>query len=336
MKIFLQKLLAGKDLSAKESENLLENFCSNDVSDAMAGAILTALRMKGESMTELLGMARFLRRNCIHIDCGTKSCIDIVGTGGDGGISFNVSTAGSFVAAGAGAVVAKHGNRAVSGKCGAADVLAELGFDLQVSPEKIEHSIQTHGIGFLFAPLLHPMFGKVAPLRKALGFRTIFNMLGPLCNPAGAQGIVLGVYDPKLTELFAETLRELGIKRAMVVAAHDGLDEISCAVSSRISELKNGMIKSYELFPELLLGQSFPASAIAGGSISENAAILQRVLSGADRSAARAIVLLNSAAAIYVAGVAEDMREGIELAKASIDNGKAMEKLQLVIKESQQ
>lgn len=334
MKAYLQKLLAGQDLSAKESEAMLENFCSDDVQPAMAGAVLTALRMKGESMTELLGMARFLRRNCIHIDCGTKPCIDIVGTGGDGGISFNVSTTSSFVAAGAGAVVAKHGNRAVSGKCGAADVLAELGFNLLTTPEKMEHSIQKHGIGFLFAPLLHPMFGKVASLRRSLGIRTIFNMLGPVCNPAGAQGIVLGVYDPKLTELFAETLRELGVKRAMVVAAHDGLDEISCAISTRVSELKNGMIKSYELFPELFLGQSYSAETIAGGDARANAGVLQRVLSGEDRSGARAIVLLNSAAAIYVAGLAEDMREGIVLAEKSIENGDAMKKLHLVIKES--
>ena len=317
-----------------EAERLLETLTADNVSPAQAAAVLTALRIKGESAGELLGMARLLRRSAKHIDCGSKECIDIVGTGGDGGISFNASTTSSFVAAGAGAVVAKHGNRAVSGKCGAADVLAELGFNLNTSPEKMEYSIQKHGIGFLFAPLMHPRLGKVAALRRELGFRTIFNMLGPLCNPAEASGMVLGVYDPKLCELFAETLRTLGVKRAMVVAAHDGLDEISCAVSTRVAELENGIIHCYELFPEMLLGDTFPTSSIAGGDAACNGKIMKAVLSGEDRGAARAIVLLNSAAAIRASGLAADMAEGINLAERSIDSGAALAKLELLIKES--
>ncbi|MCI5778314.1 MAG: anthranilate phosphoribosyltransferase [Lentisphaeria bacterium] len=334
MKSLLDRVLDRRDLSAADAEHLLELLTSDSVSAAQAGAVLTALRMKGESMTELLGMARLLRRHARHIDCGPRECVDIVGTGGDGGISFNVSTTSAFAAAGAGVVVAKHGNRAVSGKCGAADVMAALGFDLDAPPERMEYAIQTHGIGFLFAPKMHPMLGKVAGLRRELGFRTIFNLLGPLCNPAGASGIVLGVYDPKLTELLAETLRELGVRRALVVSGHDGLDEISCGATTRVSELDDGVIRSYELFPELLLGTSYPVSDIAGGTAQENAAILKSVLSGQDRGAARSIVLLNAAAAIRVAGLAGDLREAVLLAALSIDSGAAMNKLDQLIAES--
>ena len=334
MKYFLNKLLAGEDLTAMEAEELLDRLTSGSVPASQAGAALAALRMKGESMSELLGMARLLRRRGKHIDCGTAECIDIVGTGGDGGISFNISTTSAFVAAGAGVTVAKHGNRAVSGKCGAADVLAALGFNLLVSPEKMESAIRNIGVGFLFAQAMHPILGKVAPLRRELGIRTIFNMLGPLCNPAGASGIVLGVYDAGLTELFAETLRELGVKRAMVVCGHDGLDEISCAVTTRVSELSDGAIRSYELFPELFLGDTYSTSEIAGGDAAANAAVLKKVLSGEDRGAARAVVLLNAGAAIRVAGKAEDLRDAIRLAADSIDSGAALDKLERLIGES--
>ena len=334
MKTMLDKALAGRDLSASEAERMLELLTGGTVPVAQAAAMLTALRMKGESMSELLGMARLLRRFARHIDCGPRECVDIVGTGGDGGISFNVSTTSAFVAAGAGVAIAKHGNRAVSGKCGAADVMAALGFDLDAPPERMEYAIQTHGIGFLFAPKMHPILGKVAQLRRELGFRTVFNLLGPLCNPAGASGIVLGVYDPKLTELMAETLRELGVKRALVVSGHDGLDEISCAVTTRVAELDDGLIRSYELFPELLLGTTYPTSAIAGGDAATNAAILKAVLAGEERGAARAIVLLNAAAAIRVSGRAKDLREGILLAALAIDSGAAREKLKQLIRES--
>ena len=334
MKTLLNKVLDRRDLTAQEAERLLELLTDGTVPPSQAGAMLTALRMKGESMSELVGMARLLRRVAKHIDCGPRECVDIVGTGGDGGISFNVSTTSAFVAAGAGVTVAKHGNRAVSGKCGAADVMAALGFNLDAPPERMEYAIQTIGIGFLFAPKMHPILGKVGALRRELGFRTIFNLLGPLCNPAGATGIVLGVYDPKLTELLAEALRELGVKRALVVSGHDGLDEISCAVTTRVAELEDGFIRSYEIFPELLLGTAYPTSAIAGGDAETNAAILKAVLSGEERGAARSIVLLNAAAAIRVAGKAKDLREGILLAALSIDSGAAMKKLDALIRES--
>ncbi len=331
MKELLNKLLAGIDLSEREASELLENLASGKIPASQAGAALTALRLKGESKSELLGMARLLRRHCRQVDCGVINCIDIVGTGGDGGISFNVSTTSALVAAGAGAVVAKHGNRAVSGKCGAADVLAELGVNLLASPQVMERLIVEAGIGFLFAPTMHPIMGKVAPLRRELGFRTIFNLLGPLCNPAGASGMVLGVYDPKLCELFAETLRDLGVRRAMVVAGSDGLDEISCSASTRVAELEEGIIRTYEFFPELILGERFTLAEISGGDAKVNAQILRGVLSGKNRGAARAIVLLNAGAAIYVAGLAADFSAGVAKAADSIDSGAAQQKLEALV-----
>ena len=334
MREYLEKILAFRDLSRAEAEEMMERMTAGDFPPSRSGALLAALRMKGESLSELVGAARFLRRNTGFIDCGGREVVDVVGTGGDGGISFNISTAAAFVAAGAGVVLAKHGNRAVSGKCGAADVLAELGFDLDAPPERMEYSISRHGIGFLFAPRMHPRLAAVAALRRELGFRTIFNLLGPLCNPAGATAMVLGVCDAGLTELFASALSELGVRRAMVVHGHDGLDEISCCAPTRVSELKNGVIRSFELFPEMLFDTGFDPAEIAGGDASVNARILKNVLSGRDRGAARAIVTVNAGAAILVAERAEDLREGMHMAEAAIDSGAAMERLESLIAES--
>ena len=331
---FLEKVLAGHDLSAGEMERVIALLTGGEVPHVQIGAFLAALRMKGESRSELVGAARMLRRHAAFIDSGCREVVDVVGTGGDGGISFNISTTSALVAAGAGVVIAKHGNRAVSGKCGSADVLAELGFNLETTPAQMEYSIREHGIGFLFAQKMHPMLGAVAVLRRELRVRTIFNMLGPLCNPAGASAMVLGVYDAGLTELFAEALVDLGIRRAMVVHGHDGLDEISCSAPTRVTELKNGGLTSYELFPEMLLGRIFPAGLLRGGDAAENAAVLLDVLEGRDHGAPRAVVLLNAGAAIYVGGLAEALPEGMERAATAIDSGAAREKLRLLIEES--
>ncbi len=334
LKSYLDKVLARQDLTNSEMDDLLELLTSSDVSLAQAGALLAALRMKGESVSELLGGAQMLRRNATFIDCGGREVVDIVGTGGDGGISFNISTTSAIVAAGAGVVIAKHGNRAVSGKCGAADVLAELGFNLEVAPAAMENSICEHGIGFMFAQKLHPKFAKVAPLRRELGIRTIFNMFGPLCNPAGATRMVVGVFANNLTELFAGALNGLGVKHALVVHSNDGLDEISCCDTTRVTELKDGRLKTYELYPEMLLGDSYDLMELAGGDAARNAAILQAVLRGEDRGACRAVVLLNAAAACYVAGLADSIADGITLAEKSIADGKAEEKLAVLIQGS--
>ncbi|MDD3155155.1 MAG: anthranilate phosphoribosyltransferase [Victivallaceae bacterium] len=334
LKPYLKKILAGEDLTAEETSTMLEILTRDDVSPCQAGAVLTAMRAKGESVAELVGGGEMLRRHARTIDCGIRECVDLVGTGGDGGISFNVSTTAAIVAAGAGVVIAKHGNRAVSGKSGAADVLAALGYNLNVAPERIEESVMDHGIGFLFAQKMHPVMSKVAAFRKDLGVRTIFNLLGPLANPAGVRHMVVGVYDPSLTELYAGALRDLGIRRALIVHGNDGLDEISCCDCTRVTELNDGAQRSYNLYPELLLGTSYDREEIAGGTPEENARITRAILDGTNQGAPRAIVLLNAAAACYVAGLAADLKAGVALAAESIDSGRAQRKLELLIEES--
>jgi anthranilate phosphoribosyltransferase len=333
-KELLERVLNRKDLNANEMEELLDGLAAGTVPPAQAGAILAALRMKGEAVSEVVGGARMMRHHAEFIDCGGMPVVDIVGTGGDGGVSFNISTTSAFVAAGAGVAIAKHGNRAVSGKSGAADVLAALGFNLLCDASAMENSIRENGIGFLFAQKLHPVMGKIAPIRRDLGVRTIFNMLGPLTNPAGARDMVIGVYDAKLTELFAEALRDLGAHHVLVVHGQDGLDEISCCDSTRITELKDGEIRSYEFFPQLLTGAAYAPEEIAGGTPKENAAITRRILSGEEQGAPRAVVLLNAAAAIYVAGLADSIDGGVRMAAESIDSGAAQKKLEALVEAS--
>ncbi len=331
----LNHLAAGRDLDADAMGEFLRAIADGTLSDVEIGAALGALRTKGESLSELVGAARMLRRCAVRIDCGCQTVVDVVGTGGDGANSFNISTTASFIAAGAGAVVAKHGNRSVSSRCGAADVLAELGFRLDVEPAVMEYAIQSHGIGFLFAAKLHPVMGKVAPLRKALKVRTIFNMLGPLINPAGANAQVLGVYAPSLVELYARALRELGTKRALVVHGLDGLDEISVCAPTRVAELKDGEVRLYELHPEMLTGTLYDAGELTGGEPAENARILRDILSGRERGAKRTVALVNAAAAIYVAGLAPTLKSGYEAAAESVDSGSALAKLEQLITDSQ-
>lgn len=331
---YLNQLFEGRDLTPLEMEEALRIVTDCQAVRSQIGAFLAALRMKGVSRSELVGAARMLRRAAAFIDCGQREVVDVVGTGGDGSNSFNISTASAFVAAGAGVAVAKHGNRAASSRCGSADVMALLGYNLDAPVPVIEHEIVENGIGFLYAAKLHPALANVAEIRRELKVRTIFNMLGPLCNPAGANSIVLGVYAPELTELFAGALLDLGVHRALVVHGMEGIDEISCCAPTRITELKDGEIHTSELLPELLIGSSFDPSEIAGGAPEENAAILRSVLNGSNRGGARAAVLLNAGATIYVAGRASTLKEGILLAGESIDSGSAMHKLEQLIEAS--
>ena len=331
---YLNRLFERRDLSPLEMEEALRIVTGGEVAHSQIGAFLAALRMKGVSRSELVGAARMLRRAAAFIDCGRREVVDVVGTGGDGSNSFNISTASAFAAAGAGVTGAKHGNRAASSRCGSADVLAALGYNLEAPVPVIEHEIVENGIGFLYAAKLHPALANVAVIRRELKVRTIFNMLGPLCNPAGAKSIVLGVYAPELTELFAGALLELGVRRALVVHGMEGIDEISCCGPTRVSELKDGGIRTGELLPELLIGASYDPAEIAGGTPEENAAILCSVLNGSNRGGARASVLLNAGATIYVAGGAPTLREGIRLAGESIDSGAALEKLEKLIEAS--
>ncbi len=330
----LEKVLAGHDLDRDETGRVVELLASTSVPRVQAGAMLAALRAKGESVSELVGGAETLRRHARFIDCGGRECVDIVGTGGDGGISFNISTTAALVAAGAGVAVAKHGGSAVSGKSGAADLLAALGFNLDVAPERIEECIALHGIGFMFARKLHPLMGQVAAMRSELGIRTIFNLLGPLANPAGVKRMVVGVCDFELTETFGAALRDLGVTRALVVHGHDGLDEISCCEPTRITELADGRLRSRDLYPEMLLGESFSSGDIRGGTPAENAAITLNILEGRDHGAPRAVVVLNAAAAIYVAELAPSFEAAIPLAERAIDDGSARDKLNVLTRES--
>ena len=330
----ISKILKRENLASDEMESLFDamltspNDTFSDEESALLSGFLLALAMKGETVQELVGAARGMRRHAERIQVIGSPVVDIVGTGGDSLHTFNVSTTSAFVAAGAGLVVAKHGNRAVSSRCGSADVLERCGINLQLSPEQVEEMIAEIGIGFLFAQKFHPAMRRVAPLRRHLGVRTLFNMLGPLTNPAGAGCVLLGVYDPKLTEMYATALRELGCRRAMVVHGYDGMDELTMTTRSRVTEFFDGWFRTYDFFPELYFdGELATPEELAGGDADENAVILQGILTGKICDGKRNIVLLNTAAALLCAERVMAIDEGIQLASESIDSGAAYEKL---------
>jgi len=325
-KKYLQKVIERHDLTTDDASAVFDHLMDGKLTSAQIAALLIALRMKGESVAEITGAAMSMRRHAVKIDAGGLPVVDTCGTGGDDGNTFNISTTAAFVVAGAGVPVAKHGNRAVSSKCGSADVLAELGINLEAPPEAIEECIRTIGIGFLFAQKMHPAMKHAAPVRKELGVRTIFNMLGPLTNPAGARGQILGVFSAELTEPFAQVLNALGSRRAFIVHGHDGLDEITVTAATRITELNEGKISTYEFDPLPYIGEYHSAGDLAGGTPSDNAAILRRILDG-EKGPARDIVLLNAAAGIAAGGKADSIQEGFQLAGQAIDSGKAQKAL---------
>ena len=324
----LKKVIAGGVLTETESAGMVEAIAAGENPAAAAG-LLSALSMRGESVSEMTGVAGFLHGRMICVDAG--ECADIVGTGGDGGRSFNISTAASLVAAGAGVRMAKHGNRAVSGKCGAADVLEELGVKLDGDPAALAASIRDNGIAFLFARNLHPVMAKVAPLRRDLGIRTIFNLVGPLANPAHAVYMVVGVYPERLVAPFAEVLRNLGVRNGFVVHSEDGLDEISSLAPTRAAALLPDGIREFIIDPCELLGDpALREGTLAGGDKTENSRILLDILSGRDHTAKRGAVLLNAAAIICAAGLGDSIKACIPLAERSIDSGAAMDKLRRI------
>jgi anthranilate phosphoribosyltransferase len=296
---------------------------------------MAALATKGETFSELAGAARAMRRKATRIQTNADVVVDTCGTGGDLSNTFNISTTAAFVVAGCGVTVAKHGNRSVSSKCGSADLLEALGINLEAEPELVEEAVREIGIGFLFAPLFHGAMRHAAKPRKELGVRSIFNMLGPLTNPAGANCQLIGVYAPELTEMFALALRRLGARRAFVVHGHDGLDEISVCTPTRISELRDGSIRTYDVSPEQLLGRTAEQSDLAGGAPAQNAEITRKVLSG-EKGPRRDVVAVNAGAALVAAGVARDFGEGIRMAEASIDEGRAKEKLEALVRFTRQ
>lgn len=322
----IHKLIERTDLTKQETFDNFIEIMSGKASEAVIASYLTALRMKGETVQEISGAASAMREMSTKISTKHPNVIDTCGTGGDGLGTFNISTASAIVAAAAGAVVAKHGNRAVSSKCGSADVLKALGVHIDIPKEKIEQCLDNVGIAFLFAPILHGAMKYAAPVRRELGIRTIFNILGPLTNPAGAKRQVLGVYRRGLTDVLSNVLLDLGTERALVIHGYGGMDEFSTLGETRVSEIKNGKISSYAFHFESVNVPSADLSAIAGGDIETNKNILLSVLSGT-KSSARDIVVLNSGAAIYVAGLSDTIGDGIERAMEAIDDGSASKKL---------
>ncbi|MGM0758942.1 MAG: anthranilate phosphoribosyltransferase [Thermodesulfobacteriota bacterium] len=334
-KELLYKIYQGKDLTEEEMSALLGEIFSGNTTEAQIGAFMGALATKGETYAELAGAARAMRKKAIRIETMAQDVIDTCGTGGDTSGTFNISTVTAFVAAGSGAVVAKHGNRSISSQCGSADVLEALGVNLDVDPEIVEEAIAEIGIGFLFAPKYHGAMKYAAKARKDVGLRSIFNMLGPLTNPAAANRQLVGVFAPELTEMFARALQRLGAKRALVVHGHDGLDEISVCAPTRVCELRDGQIVTYDLSPETYLGRTAAAEEIAGGDPAYNAHITQNILSG-HKGARRDVVLINAAAALMAAGRAEGIEQGIRMAEKAIDSGAALDKLNSLIEFTQE
>jgi len=331
----LAKIVSRQNLSEAQIGEMLTDILGGRITDAQVGAFMAALATKGETFEELAGAARAMRRKARRIQARETTVVDTCGTGGDAAKTFNISTTTAFVVAGCGVTVAKHGNRSVSSQCGSADVLEALGVKLDTDPEIVEEAVQEIGIGFLFAPVYHSAMKHAARARKEVGLRSIFNMLGPLTNPAGANCQLLGVFAPELTEMFARALLLLGAKRAFVVHGHDGLDEISVCAPTRVTELSEGMIRTYDIDPADYFGETAPAAALAGGDPEKNAAITRAVLSG-ETGPARNVVLLNASAALVAAGRARDLKDGVEAAAGAVDSGAAAEKLDALVQFTQE
>ena len=337
----IRKVVDGKDLDREEAFAVMDAIMSGQATDAQIASFLTALRMKGETVEEVIGFARVMREKVSTVKTrhrvqaslsGTdrEMLVDTCGTGGDATGTFNVSTATAFVVAGAGIPVAKHGNRSVSSLCGSADVVEALGVRLDLPPERVGKCVDDVGIGFCYAPLLHKAMKYVMLARREIRIRTVFNILGPLTNPAHALAQVIGVYDGRLTEVMAQVLKELGTVRAFVVHGEDGLDEISNTGESRISELRHNEVRTYTVRPEDFGLSRARLTDLQGGSAADNAEIIRRILKG-ERGPKRDIVLLNAGAAIAAGGKAEDITAGITTAQHSIDSGSALDKLDCLV-----
>src|SRR5438067_2137389 len=326
----IKKLVGGEDLERSEMFDVFGYVMDGKATDVQKSAFLVALRMKGETADEITGAAMAMRERVTPLQTNGAEVVDTCGTGGDGRGTFNISTVAAIVAAGAGAMVAKHGNRAVSSSCGSADLLNELGVAIDLDAPRMSEVLRRTGISFLFAPKLHPAMGAVMGVRKELGVRTVFNVLGPLTNPAFARRQVLGVYSDHLVDLLAHVLLALGSAHAMVVHSRDGLDEISVSAPTHVAEVRDGQIRMYELTPEAIGVQSHPIEEIAGGDSVQNARIARAILAG--ESGARAdVVIANAGAALYVAGISPTIRDGVSLAREAIKSGEATRKLDSLI-----
>jgi anthranilate phosphoribosyltransferase len=323
-------VVGGRHLSREEARDVMNEIMEGVASPAQIGSLITALRMKGETIDEIAGFAETMRSKSNRVDTVRENLLDTCGTGGSGIHKFNISTASAFIAAAVSVRVAKHGNRAMSGKTGSADVLEALGVNITLNEVQAAMCLDKVGLCFMFAQLYHPSMKHAAGPRRELGIRTVFNMLGPLTNPAGADRQLMGIFDRSKTEIVAHVLRELQLKRAMVVASHDGLDEISISAPTQISELMNGEIKTFDIDPEQLGLRTYSIDEVAGGDATANADIIRRVFKG-EKGAYREIVLANAGACIYVSGVCSTLRDGVKLAEKTIDSGAADLKLQQLI-----
>lgn len=329
----LRDLLAGLPLSRSGARAAMGAVLDGEASDAQIGAFLAALRVRGETVAEITGFAEAVRARALTVRIKRTPLLDTCGTGGDGSGTFNISTTVAFIAAGAGAAVAKHGNRAVSSRSGSADVLEALGVRTDLAAARAALCVEEAGVGFLFAPSHHKGFARVGPVRRQLATRTVFNLLGPLCNPAGAPHQLLGVYSTALVRPVAEALKALGGKTAFVVAAKDGLDELSLSSATVVARLSGGQVKLEEVTPESAGLKRRPLSALKGGDAKRNAEILRAVLSG-EKGAPREACLFNASAALQAAGLAKNWREGVAMAAESIDSGRALAALERLAKMS--
>lgn len=334
-KIFISKVVEGEDLTEEEAEQAMKMIMTGEATPAQIGSFLTSLRIKGETVDEISAFARVMRDFATNISPHVSgTLVDTCGTGGDTVKTFNISTIAAFVASGAGVPIAKHGNRSVTSKAGSADLLEALGVNINLTPGQVERLIEDIGIGFMFAPLFHEAMKHAIKPRKEIGIRTVFNILGPLTNPAKAEAQVLGVFSPDLTEIMAEVLGNLGVKRALVAHGVEGLDEISIVGKTKVSELRNGNVENYTLTPEDFGIDRAEIKELKGGSPEDNARTALSILKDNTKGARRDIVVINSAAAIYVGEKAKSLEEAVELAENAIDSGKAYNKLRALIDKS--
>ena len=327
----ISKAIEGVSLTEAEAVEVMNEIMSGDATPAQIGAFLVAFRLKGETIEEVTGFARVMRAKATRIECRSYPIVDTCGTGGDGKHTFNISTAAAFVAAAGGAFIAKHGGRAASSKAGSADVLTALGVDIETPPEKISACIDEIGIGFMFAPALHSAMRFASGPRRELGVRTVLNLLGPLTNPAGTTAQVMGVYDGSVVQTAAHVLNNLGAERAFVVHSADGLDEITTTASTHVAEVRGGKVETYDIAPEEFGLPKASIEDLKGGEVDENAEIIRSILSG-EQGPRRDIVLLNAAAALIAGGRADDFVEGIVTAARAIDTGAAQEKLDALVR----
>ncbi len=329
----ISTLISGNSLTMEEAAQVMEEIMGGGVTPAQFGAFVTALRLKGETVEEIAGLARTMRAKTIRV-MTADPVIDVVGTGGDGSNTFNISTAAAFVVAGAGLRVAKHGNRAMSSQCGSADVLEALGVKIELTAEQVQRCLEEVGIGFMFAPSFHPAMKYAAAPRREIGIRTVFNILGPLTNPADARTYLLGVADGSLVEKLALVLQSLGCHHALVVHGEDGLDEITITGKTQVCELKEGSTNSYAVSPEEFGLSRASLDSLKGGTVDENAALLRSILSG-NPGPQRDAVIMNAAAALVAGDMAPSLQQGLGLARDAIDSGRALAKLEKLIEFSQ-